>query len=107
MAYDYLLVYPKEKNAILSPINVKEKGNDMFIRYFVLVLNNEDYEIYEWNYLDQKKFNNSKLGPSFMEQINTLVTWNFSYKKLDSQEFWNNYVLKKEGNDYKYLVKRQ
>lgn len=107
MAYDYLLVYPKEKNVILSPINVKERGGDMFIRYFVLIPHNEDYEIYEWNYLDQKKFKNSKLVPSFMEQINTLVTWNYSYKRLDNPEFWEKYVLIKAGNDYKYLLKRQ
>ena len=107
MAYDYLLVYPKEKNVILSPINVKKRGSDMFIRYFVLIPHNEDYEIYEWNYLDQKKFKNSKSVPSFMEQINTLVTWNFSYKKLDNPEFWEKYVLLKAGNDYKYLIKRQ
>jgi len=107
MAYDYLLVYPKEKNVILSPINVKKRGSAMFIRYFVLIPHDEDYEIYEWNYLDQKKIKNSKLVPSFMEQINTLVTWNYSYKKLDNPEFWEKYVLKKVGNDYKYLVKRQ
>lgn len=105
MAYDYLLVYPKEKNVILSPINVKERGGDMFIRYFVLIPNNEEYEIYEWNYLDQKKFKNSKSLPSFMEQINTLVTWNYSYKRLDNPEFWEKYVLIKAGNDYKYLIK--
>ena len=107
MAYDYLLVYPKEKNVILSPINVKKRGSAMFIRYFVLIPHDEDYEIYEWNYLDQKKIKNSKLVPSFMEQINTLVTWNYSYKKLDNPEFWEKYVLIKVGNDYKYLVKRQ
>ena len=107
MAYDYLLVYPKEKNVILSPINVKKRGSAMFIRYFVLIPHDEDYEIYEWNYLDQKKIKNSKLVPSFMEEINTLVTWNYSYKKLDNPEFWEKYVLIKVGNDYKYLVKRQ
>lgn len=107
MAYDYLLIYPKEKNIILAPINVKKRGSDMFIRYFVLIPHDEDYEIYEWNYLDQKKFKNSKNVPSFMEQINTLVTWNYSYKKLDNPEFWEKYVLIKAGNDYKYLIKRQ
>ena len=55
----------------------------------------------------KKKIKNSKLVPSFMEQINTLVTWNYSYKKLDNPEFWEKYVLIKVGNDYKYLVKRQ
>jgi hypothetical protein len=105
-AYDYLLIYPIEKNVILSPINVKKKGSDMFIRYFVLIPNDEDYEIYEWNYLDQNKFKNKAEIPSFMEQINTLTTWNFSIKKLNDKDFWEKYVLLKVGDNYKYLTKR-
>lgn len=106
-AYDYLLIYPIEKNVILSPINVKKKGSDMFIRYFVLIPNDEDYEIYEWNYLDQNKFKNKAKVPSFMEQINTLTTWNFSIKKLNDKDFWEKYVLLKVDDNYKYLTKRQ
>jgi len=106
-AYDYLLIYPIEKNVILSPINVNKKGSDMFIRYFVLIPNDEDYEIYEWNYLDQNKFKNKAKVPSFMEQINTLTTWNFSIKKLNDKDFWEKYVLLKVDDNYKYLTKRQ
>lgn len=107
MSKDYLLIYPTDKSIILTPIKVKEKEGEMFIRYFVLIPNKDSYDIYEWNYLDPKKFKNSQLGPSFMDQINTLTTWNFSYKNLDDKDFWEKYVLLKVGDNYKYLTKKQ
>lgn len=106
MSKDYLLIYPTDKSIVLTPIKVKEKDGEMFIRYFVLIPTKDNYDIYEWNYLDPKKFNNTQLGPSFMDQINTLTTWNFSYKNLDDKEFWEKYVLLKSGDNYKYLTKQ-
>lgn len=106
MSKDYLLIYPTDKSIVLTPIKVKEKDDEMFLRYFVLIPNKDNYDIYEWNYLDPKKFKNTHLGPSFMDQINTLTTWNFSYKNLDDQEFWEKYVLLKSGDNYKYLTKQ-
>jgi len=107
MSSDYLLIYPNDKSIILTPIKVKEKDGEMFIKYFVLIPNKVNYDIYEWNYLDPKKFKNTQLGPSFMDQINTLTTWNFSYINLDDKKFWEKYVLLKTGDSYKYLTKKQ
>lgn len=103
MSKDYLLIYPNDKSILLTPIKVKEKDGEMFLRYFVLIPKKDNYDIFEWNYLDPKKFKNTQLGPSFMDQINTLTTWNFSYKNLDDREFWEKYVLIKSNEEYKYL----
>lgn len=107
MSKDHLLIYPTDKSIILIPIKVKEKDGEFFLKYFVLIPNKDNYDIYEWNYLDQKKFKNSQLGPSFMEQINTLTAWNFSYKNVDDKEFWEKYILAKARDNYRYLTKRQ
>jgi len=107
MSKDYLFVYPNDKSILLTPIKVKEKDGEMFLRYFVLIPNKDNYDIYEWNYLDPKKFKNTQLGPSFMDQINTLTTWNFSYKNLDDKEFWEKYVIVKSNGEYKYLEERK
>lgn len=104
MSKDFLLVYPTDLNAILCPIKVKEKGKDMFIRYFVLLPQNNNYKIYEWTYLNPNNFKNSQMGLSFMDQINTLTVWNFSFDKLDDSKFWSEYVLLKLGDTYKYLT---
>lgn len=107
MSKDYLLIYPNDKSILLTPIKVKEKDGEMFLRYFVLIPNKDNYDTYEWNYLDPKKFKNTQLGPSFMDQINTLTTWNFSFKNLDDKEFWDKYVLVKSNGEYKYLEERK
>lgn len=104
MSKDFLLVYPTDLKAILCPIKVKEKGKDMFIRYFVLLPHDNNYKIYEWTYLNPTNFKNSQMGPSFMDQINTLTVWNFSFDKLDDSKFWSEYVLLKSGDTYKYLT---
>jgi len=104
MSKDFLLVYPTDLKAILCPIKVKEKGKDMFIRYFVLLPQENNYKIYEWTYLNPNNFKNSQMGLSFMKQINTLTVWNFSFDKLDDSKFWSEYVLLKSGDTYKYLT---
>lgn len=104
MSKSFLLVYPADFNVILAPIKVKNKGKDMIIRYFVLLPQDNNYNIYEWTYLNPDKFKNSQMGPSFMDQINTLTEWNFSFDKLDDGKFWNEYVLLKSGGTYKYLT---
>ena len=104
MSKDFLLVYPTDLKVILCPIKVKEKGKDMFIRYFVLLPQDNNFKIYEWMYLKPYNFKNSQLGPSFMNQINTLTVWNFSFDRLDDNKFWNEYVLLKSGDNYKYLI---
>ena len=88
-------------------IKVKEKDGEMFLRYFVLIPNKDNYDTYEWNYLDPKKFKNTQLGPSFMDQIHTLTTWNFSFKNLDDKEFWDKYLLVKSNGEFKYLAERK
>lgn len=103
MSKDFLLIYPSELTAILCPINVKEKDKETYIRYFVLLPQGTNYKIYEWTYLNPSNFINSRHGPSFIDQINTLTTWNYSFDKLDDSNFWNEYVLLKSGDEYKYL----
>jgi hypothetical protein len=103
MSKDFLLVYPTDLKAIICPIKVKENGKDMFIRYFVLIPQDNNYKIYEWTYLNPNNFKNAQMGPSFMDQINTLTVWNFSFDKLDDSKFWSEYVLLKSDDKYKYL----
>ncbi|MCW3105467.1 MAG: hypothetical protein JWO09_3907 [Bacteroidetes bacterium] len=107
MSKDFLLIYPSAFAPILCPVNVKEKDKDMYIRYFVLLPQNDTYKIYEWSFLDPSHFKNSHIGPSFMDQINTLTIWNYTFVKLDDMKFWNDYVLLKSDGAYKYLKEVQ
>jgi hypothetical protein len=103
MSKDYLLIYPKDWSVIICPINVKEKDKEVFIRYFVLIPNEDNYKIYEWTYINPSNFKNDPTKSSFMEQINTLTTWNFSYSTIDDSKFWNDYVLLKLSDSFMFL----
>jgi hypothetical protein len=107
MSKPHLLIYPKEKNIIICPYNIKRKKEDKFINYLVLIKTESGYDPYKWNYLNSDDFKNKANGPSFMEQIKTLTDWNFSFKTLDDSEFWKKYVLLKEEDDFKYLEKNK
>lgn len=106
MSKPHLLIYPKEKNIILCPYNIKGKKENKFINYIVLIKTESGFDLYKWNYLKPDDFKNKANGPSFMEQIKTLTDWNFSFKTLDNSEFWTKYVLLKEDDDFKYLEKK-
>jgi len=104
MSKDFLLIYSSAFNVILCPVNVKEKDKDMYIRYFVLLPQDDTFKIYEWTFLNPSDFKNSHIGPSFMDQINTLTTWNYTFVRLDDITFWNKYVLPRSGDTYNYLT---
>ena len=42
-------------------------------------------------------------GSIVMAKLNTLTEWNFAFKTIDDKKFWDEYVLVKQGDDYKYL----
>ena len=104
MSFDYILIYPENFETIICPIKVKPVNKDAFIRYFVLSKNVQgSYDLFEWYYLDPKEFTNTAMGPSLMKQLNSLADWNFSSRQINDEEFWNNYVLFRENEYYKYL----
>jgi hypothetical protein len=101
---EYKLIYPQDRSSIICPIRVKPIGQEPFLRYFALIrISDNSYELYEWHYLDKNDFQNTALGPDLMKQLNTLTKWNFSMKQIDDSNFWNEYVLTKDDNSYKYL----
>ncbi len=104
MSREYILIYPVDFKVVMCPIKVKEKDKEMYLRYFVLLADGDDYKVYEWTYLDQSSFRNTNSAPSFMDQINTLTVWNYSFQRLDDSKFWSDYVLTNVEGQYKYLV---
>jgi len=104
VSHKYKLIYPEDRSVVICPLRVKPYEHEPFLRYFALIKSNDSsYELYEWLYLDNNDFQNTAVGPNLMEQLNTLTEWNYSMKQVDDTDFWNNYVLDKDDNEYKYL----
>src|SRR5690554_4168859 len=102
---NYAIIYPRDKRIILCPILFNYKDDKSELHYFVLLpADNDQYYIYKWNYFDPvtPKYK-SMYGGDINEQLNTVTTWNFSFDYLEDKRFWDEYVLKKSGDNYEYL----
>jgi hypothetical protein len=99
------LICSKNKEYIMCPILFTYKNNTCKLHYYFLLKSNGAYKIYEWKYFDPitPKYPNM-YGGAIVDQIGSLTMWNFSFNYLWDENFWNSYVLKKDGNNkYVYL----
>ncbi len=102
---DIQLIFPSDKSVILSPI-VLDYGNDKKeLNFFVLIPSGEkSFSIFKWDYFKPIKPKYASMyGLEVNEQLNQITKWNFSFDTLDDKNFWDNYVLLKLGENYKYL----
>ncbi|MDT0646566.1 hypothetical protein RM545_07685 [Zunongwangia sp. F260] len=97
------LIFPKDKEYSLNPVLIEEENGKKTIRYFLL-LNNSN-AIYEWVYFVPKEVDTNYYGDKVVEQISSLTDWNFSVYNLNDENFWKEYVFKKENEKYIYLRK--
>jgi len=98
---DQSLIYPTDKSIAINPVLVTNAKGTKTIHYFVLLSNKN--ELYEWTYFEPKQVNDVFWGSLIVDQISTLTNWNFSVESLNDKKFWNESVLLKSGDSYKYL----
>jgi hypothetical protein len=104
MFSEHSLIYPKERDVLINPVLITNSEGINTIHYYVVFSDSDN--IYEWTYFTPTPINEKiGFGSKVVEQINTLTDWTFSYKNLNNRTFWDNYVLVKSNNDYKYLKK--
>lgn len=103
----FTLIFPDSKDVILAPILFDVGDNKKEVHYFILIPNeNQSYDVYKWNYFPPfEAKNGSKYGEEINKQLNEITFWNFGFDTLEDRNFWDNYVLLKEGDTYKYLKK--
>jgi hypothetical protein len=106
---EYPLIFPSDKSVLLSPIVIDYGSEKLELNYFVLIPNSKDnYDIYKWTFFKPiKPQYNSMYGQEVNKQLNEVTKWNFSFDTLDDKNFWDKYVLLKEGDSYKYLKPAQ
>lgn len=99
----FTLIFPKDRTVLLNPVQITDKQDKRQIRYFVVFPNTK--EIYEWTYLKPKVLEgkNWHYGSEIIDQLSAVTEWDFGFETLDDQNFWENYILAKDGNEYKYL----
>lgn len=98
---EHSLIYPSNKSVVINPTLITNKTGTKTIHYFVMLDNKPN--VYEWTYFEPKVVIDDYFGSQVVDQISSLTDWNFSVDNLNDMKFWNNYVLLKIGDNYKYL----
>ena len=101
------LIYPADKRVVLNPVRITDEKGITRIRYFVLLPATS--ELFEWtlvpqNLVRKKNYNDNEL---IIKTLSNFTPWDYSYKTLDDDLFWNKKVLLREDDKYKYLTKIQ
>lgn len=103
---DHSLIYSGDRTTIINPVLLTSDKGVKTIHYFVSLTNSSD--LFEWAYFQPMEIKSSAFfGSSVVEQMNTITEWNFSYDTLSDKDFWDKFVLIKEGDNFKYLKKVQ
>lgn len=95
------LIYSENRDLAINPVLVTDKDGIKKLHYFVAF--NDSQKLYEWNYFEPLAIEGNLFGSEVVDQIGSLTEWNFSVDNLNDENFWNQYVLVKQGKDYKYL----
>ncbi|HEY5750881.1 MAG TPA: hypothetical protein VIU12_32685 [Chryseolinea sp.] len=103
---DQYLIFPGDRRVAISPVLVTNDKDIMTVHYFVVFGNSN--EVFEWTYFSPEEVKSYGFyGGTVFGQLKTVTKWNFSYDTLDDKDFWDKYVLQKEGDKFKYLKKVQ
>ena len=102
-----MLIYPEERSVVINPIMITDDKGEKTLRFFLTFT--EDNSIHEWTFFKPQTIPEKTwhYGSYIIDQLKTITEWNFSYNTLDDKNFWTKYVLVKEGDNFKYLNKRQ
>ena len=100
---EHSLIFSKTRKVVINPILVTNDKGMKTIHYFIAFDNSKDF--YEWTYFSPFQIEDDSFGSEVVEQIGSLTDWTFSSDNLNDSEFWNNNVLLKSGDQYKYLKK--
>ena len=95
------LIYPTDKFVVINPVQITSNKGVKTIHYFVLLGSKNN--LYEWIYFEPKEVTNTFWGSLVVNQMSTLTNWNFSIENLNDKTFWDESVLLKSGDSYKYL----
>tara|TARA_R110002073_G_C9455723_1_gene578376 strand:+ start:76 stop:1788 length:1713 start_codon:yes stop_codon:yes gene_type:complete len=98
---EHSLISSKERKLAINPVLVTNKKGKQIIHYFVAFDNSK--ELYEWVYFKPHIVEGGLFGSEVVDKISTLTEWNFSVDNLNDENFWNKYVLLKQGDNFKYL----
>jgi hypothetical protein len=85
---------------VIHPALIADEKGDLSIHYYVFLNGNEAYE---WTYFPVESASELSIE-TVKTKLNALTGFFFEqYSIIRDQRFWDQYVLKKNGENYAYL----
>lgn len=95
-------VYTGQRDVVIHPALVTDEKGAQSLHYYVFLNGNE---VYEWLYFSPEAASELSIE-TVKTKLNTLTSFFLEkYVIIRDQRFWDQYVLKKNGEDYMYLRK--
>lgn len=110
-SFDFDLIFPKDKKYVMMVIAPMASDSKYRIEYYVYARNSN--QMFRWDYFPTKYLkDNYSFYEDFIEDFSQITEWNDvrfmnSSRTLDDENFWDNYVFKKEDGKYIYLTEMQ
>jgi hypothetical protein len=100
----WMKVFPnRDRSLLLVPVGIYQRSTDSLLRSYWLLISDKKggYESYIWN--SAVLIANAR-DHNVVARLNELSMWSFNHYSIDDETFWSEYVLKREGDHYRYLV---
>jgi hypothetical protein len=95
-----ILIYTGQRDVVIHPALIADEKGDLSIHYYVFLNGNEAYE---WTYFPVESASELSIE-TVKTKLNALTGFFFEqYSIIRDQRFWDQYVLKKNGENYAYL----
>lgn len=104
---NYTLIFPAHKKQIIFCALVANSSGKWRLKYYLLNAGNRQF--YEWLYFKSNEYDFSFFyGDLIIDDLKTVSNWDDeafldSSCTMDDENFWSEYVFKKENNNFSYL----
>jgi hypothetical protein len=101
------LIYPHSKQHVLGGMIVTNKVGVSKADYYLFVMSERKF--YKWTFPKHRN-TGDPLTIAMSEAIRNLSSWGTEFDlgdpavTMDDENFWNEFVLKKQDNNYLYLI---
>ncbi len=97
------MIAPNDRSIFINAVVLQGADTNRILRFFAYLPAN--HTTYEWTYFPATTLSNRWYPSQIVDLLEPIGGWNYAYTSFDNPDFWENYVLKKEKGQYKYLKK--
>ena len=100
--YEIHFIYSSDSTYVIFPLGVSLNfDSTIHLRFYLFDTSTQ--QLYSWTYFDPIEVKSGFYGEEVYELMSSITEWNFEFQTLDNPVFWNDYVFKKENDQFLYI----